>query len=370
MGQDRALAGLPRTGEDRMMAELAPLMLFSITGAMVALPLSPAVIELLRRQDAGPLRTRTDDGRIGNYAQAFRRYIASSQPVIARCGARSSLEEVRLCDGQYALVVGATGHCNEIDLDFPNSVLFSRAAWLRDGQRFMKDVYAADVLHSGKRTIFRAVLGEKDIFLGEGTQVLRWLHAEGNVAAEAGCTLFGRLSAGESINLSTSCRFERVQAAAICAVSAGQTLSCLQERPPAPALKPRKTTEKLGRSRVDGDVHLRLGEMFLGNIIATGSVHVEKDTQIIGSAKAHGKITLHDRAQVHGAVVGNGSVRTGSDCYVEGPLLTEGEIYLGPGTRVGTPNAPTTVSAPRIHLGSGCVVYGTLWAKVEGRVEV
>jgi predicted acyltransferase (DUF342 family) len=109
--------------------------------------------------------------------------------------------------------------------------------------------------------------------------------------------------------------------------------------------------------------------MFLGNIIATGSIHVEKDTQIVGSAKAHGEVHLHDRVRVQGAIVGAGCVHTGSDCYIQGPLLAEREIHLGPGTRVGTSKSPTTVSAPRIYLAPGCVVHGSLWAKIEGQVE-
>jgi len=344
-------------------------MLTSATAAMLALPLVPAGMELIRRRDAAPLAARKDDGNIHNFIVSFRRYIESAQPALASCIARNSMEEVRLRDGQYALVVGVAGHCGEIDPNFPNPALFSRAVWLRDEQQFTKDVYAADVLHAGKHNVFRAVLGEKDIFLGKENQVLRWIHAEGSVIAAAGSNLFGRLSAGKSICVSPGCRFERAHAPIIFAGTDTQVPFATPVPRNGTAAEARKTPEKLGRSRIHGDVRLRSGDIFLGNIIVTGAIQVEKDTQILGSAKAHGDIRLHDRAQIEGAVVSNCSVHTGSNCYVKGPLLAEQEIYLGAGTRVGTPNSPTTVSAPRIRLASGCVIHGTVWARVEGRVE-
>jgi cytoskeletal protein CcmA (bactofilin family) len=354
-----------------MSAGWAPLILVSATGAMMALPMMPAVVELVRRRDAAPLNTRKDDGNIQNFAASFRRYIRTAQPALNSCAERHALQEVRLRDGQYALVVGVSGLCGEIDLSFPNAVLFGRAVWLRDEQVFTKDVYAADVLHAGKKNVFRGVLGEKDIFLGEAGRVLRWIHAEGNVIAEPGVRFYGRLSAGESICLASSCRFERVWAPS---VFVGPNTQSATFSPKQFASKislmtdPRKAIGKLGRSRVDGDVHLRLGEVFLGNIVATGSIHVGEDTQILGSGKAHGEVRIEDRAQIHGAVVGR-SVRIGADCYIQGPLLAEQSIDLGAGTRIGTLESPATVSAPHIRIGAGCVVHGTLWAGREGKVE-
>jgi predicted acyltransferase (DUF342 family) len=337
---------------------------------MLALPLAPAVTELIRRRDAGPLATRKDDGHIGNFAAAFRRYVASLQPSLAACTARNSIVQAQLRDGQWATLVGVAGYCGEIDPNLTTAALFSRAVWLSDGQVFTKDVYAADVLHGGKRNIFRALLGEKDIFLGEETQVLRWIHAEGKVIAAADSSLFGRFSAGEAICLSQGCRFERAHAPAIFAMINAEIPSPSGHSAPVEDRKrPRKAPEKLGRSRIDGDLHLRVREMFLGNIVATGSIQVEQDTQIVGSAKAHGDIHLHDRAQIKGAVVSTASVHTGSNCFIQGPVLAESDVYVGVGTRIGTPDSPTTVSAPRIHLAPGCVIHGTAWARVEGRVE-
>lgn len=354
-----------------MISVWGPLMLTSMTGAILALPFTPALVELVCRRDAGPLETRKDDGDIRNFATAFRSYIAKAKPTLAKCASKQSLEEVQLRDGQWALVIGVFGHCDEIQADFPNLALFSRAVWLRDRQVFKKDVYAADVLHTGKRNVFRAILGEKDIFLEAESQVMRWIHAEESVVTAEGTRLFGRASAGESISLGEGCHFERVHAPSIFAGPGTQAQPAMQTvvRNSADE-QSKKKAGKVCRSRIHGDLRLRLGEMFLGDIVATGSIYVEKETQIVGSAKAHGDIRLDDRAQIEGAVVSAASIRTGSNCYVAGPLVAEHEIHLGAGTRIGNLTSPTTVSAPRIYIARGSIIHGTVCARVEGRVEV
>ena len=73
-----------------MMLLWAPLALTATTGAMIALPLAPAIIEALRRKDASALPTRKDDGNIRNFARSFRRYIEPLQAELASSAARNA----------------------------------------------------------------------------------------------------------------------------------------------------------------------------------------------------------------------------------------------------------------------------------------
>ena len=109
--------------------------------------------------------------------------------------------------------------------------------------------------------------------------------------------------------------------------------------------------------------------MLLGNIIVTGSIQVDERTRIFGSAKSNGDIHLREQAEVQGSLVSTRTIHIASNCSVKGPLLAENEIIIGAGTQIGTPGSPTTVSAPRIRVSPDCVIHGTLWARVEGRVE-
>ena len=349
-----------------MMSLWAPLALTATTGAMIALPLAPAIIEALRRKDASALPTRKDDGNIRNFARSFRRYIEPLQSELASSAARNSIIEARLADGAYVLLVGKEGMYDVPEDTVQTLALFAKQCSLPDNLTFTKDVYAGDLLYSGKRNCFRALLGEDDISLGEESSVLRWLHAEGKVRVGPRSRLFGRASSEKAIYFSSGCSFERTHAPAIF-TSLGSELDVATDATTANPL-PEKV-HKLGQSRINGDLHLSSGEMLLGNIIVTGSIQVDERTRIFGSAKGNGDIELREQAEVQGSLVSTRTIRMASNCCVKGPVLAEDQIIIGAGTQIGTPNSPTTVSAPRIRIAPDCVVHGTLWARVEGRVE-
>ena len=247
-------------------------------------------------------------------------------------------------------------------------VLFALEVQLAEGLTFTKDVYAGATIQGGAHTVFRALLGDADIYLSEDTQVLRWIHAEKNIFAGKNCQLNGRVSAQSSVNLSSGCGFQRMHAPL---VRTALNADSLPEPPhtAADAQPAAKKAQKLGRSRVNGDLHLGTEEMFLGNIIATGSIRVGAGSRIFGSAKGNGDVHLDSSTEVDGSLVSTRSVRIGADSFVKGPLLAEEEIHIGRGTTIGSPECPTTISAPRIYIAPDCTLHGTIWARVEGKIE-
>ncbi len=348
-----------------MTPTLAPVVLMAITGGMIALPLAPAILEIIQRRDAGPLPTRKDEGNIRNFADALRRYIAPVQSHLLDCAGRNTIEESRLLDGAYALLVGKPGIYDVPEEQAKTLILFAKPASLRDQMIFAKDIYAADVLRGGRQNIFRAVLADKDVILAEESQILRWLHANGIVSLGRNSSAFGRLSADKAVRFSSGCGFERVNAPTV--ITMDDALH--PESQPTIARSLRIQEGKLGRSRIRGEIHLGPDEMFLGNIIATGAVRIDEGTRIAGSAKGHKHILLGEGAEVGGSLVSTGDIRMGPNCLVRGPVLADGEIYIGSGTQIGAPGFPTTVSAPRIRVAPGCSFYGTVWARSAGRVE-
>jgi len=349
-----------------MISVWAPLALTAATGGMLALPLAPAVIEILRRKDAGPLPTRKDDGDIRNFARSFRRYIDPLRFQLAASAQQGSITEARLPNGCYALIVGAGGVSPLREQRVETLVLFGKEISLLDQLTFMQDVYAADVIYGGRNNVFRGLLGESDIYLAEGSHVLRWLHAQGQVIVQRSSHLHSRCSSEKAVHFSAGCSFQRVFAPLIVTARQAQptftTEIVVREKPGKPA-------RPLPRSRVHGNLHLGAGEMFLGNIIATGSIRIDEGTRIFGSAKGNGDVQLGPHTRIEGSLISTGSIRIGANCIIKGPVLAEHEIIIEPGVRIGSPESPTTISAPRIRMACDCVTHGTLWARVEGRVE-
>lgn len=345
----------------------APLALTSLTGAMLALPLTPALLEVRRRADAAPIPIQQHDGEIANFARSFRRYIEPLRSELEDCGKAGAIGEGTLPDGRRALLVGQS--CFDRKMRGNSSdplVLFAGRTVLADALRFGGDVYAADTIFAGKNEVFRALLAEKDIFLGEGSRVLRWMHAEDSVYLERDCRLYGRLSAEHAVYMWPGCTFERVHAPRIATVwDDSVPLARTHIATPGSRLD-----QPLRRWRIAGDFTLRPGEELQGNLVASSLVRLGDGCRVLGSIKSHRDTLVGAECEIDGSLVSTTRVRIAGESFVRGPVLAEEEVVIGPGTQIGTPEMLTTVSAPRIRVAPGSLIHGTLWPREKGSVEV
>jgi len=324
---------------------------------MLALPLVPSVAELYRRRDAAPLPTRTDDGKIDNFAKSMREYM---QPLTVLDGAPSC----RLRDGLEGRLLRREGvpFLPETPIDVP--VFAPHSIVFRMPICFSRELYVRGDLGIGDDSLLRAVLVEGDASLGERTTVARWINVTGNLETGPDAQLFGRASAGASITLSCGCTFERVHGEQI---NAGMQRAVAYDT--SPVWRGKSLIDmRLGRVRSNGDFHLRDSDAFHGHIVAVGRVAIEDNVLVIGSIKARTDVEIGSGTNVEGTIVSRGRTLIGSNCYVKGPILSEGEIVIGTGTQIGTPASPTTVSAPHIRIAPGAVVCGAIWARETGEV--
>lgn len=335
----------------------APMFLSAATGSMLALPLVPSLTELRRRRDAAPLPTRIDDGKIDNFAESMKKYM---EPLL-------SLEGKSFC----TMRDGAIGRVLRIE-DIPGlpNTPIDTAAYAPQGLVFplpvcfVHELYVRGNLQIANDSMLRAVLVEGNACLGEGTSVARWIHAQGELEAGPECRLFGRASAKASITLGHGTIFERMHAKII---FAGTQSRCMYEN--SPVWKGKSLMEmRLGRVRSGGDFYLRDSDTFQGHIIASGRVAIGDNVLVLGSVKARKDAEIGAGTLVEGTIVSRGRMSIAGHCYVKGPVLSEGELIIGPGTQIGTPASPTTVSAPRIRIAPGALVFGTLWARESGEV--
>jgi predicted acyltransferase (DUF342 family) len=335
---------------------------------MLAVPLTPALLEVRRRADAAPIPIQQHDGEIANFARSFRRYIEPLLAELEDCGTAGTIAEATLPDGRHALLVASSPFAEKFEGSSNDPlVLFAARTVLADSLVFGADVYAADTLFAGKHEVFRALLAEKDIFLGEGSQVLRWMHAEDSAYLERNCAAFGRLSAGHAIYMWPGCKFERVHAPRVATVwdESGFPLARTDVGSPGSRLD-----RPLRRWRVAGDFTLRPGEELQGNLVATSTVRLGDGCRVVGSIKSHGDTLVGAECEIDGSVVSTSCVRIAGECFVRGPVLAEEEVVIGPGAQIGAPGMLTTVSAPRIRIAPGTLIHGTLWPREKGSVEV
>jgi hypothetical protein len=359
----------------------APLALTAVTAVLVVLPVTPALYELWKRSDASPLPTSRHDGRIANFADVLQTRLEPLRPQLERCCAERTVSRTSLA-GMEILLVG-TGN---FDFDSEqtrgiSTLMFGEAAQIPAGKIVDADVYADGPMVLGENAALRAAFGRDDVILEKNSTVLRWLHGDGSIYLRPGSTVYGRLSAGLSIRLERGCAFQHMHAPQILTVDSDDTRALPASA--AFACRAQKNLEENAgrgstgdlfatsrpRLRIEGDFALPPGETLDANVIATGELHIGRGARLLGSAKSYRDTVIDEDACVHGSIVCGGTVWLGPRTFAAGPVMAEKDVLIARGARVGSPDAPTTISSSGANIAAGCQLHGTVWARVRGNIE-
>lgn len=352
-----------------MTTYLAFAALLGVVSLMLILPVVPAFVELLRKSDAVPLSVVPENaGEIRHFANSFRTFIRKLEPTLQQCIALRTTPTGTLADGTDYLVLS---HADDtpVFLDSQNSVRRLVIAvgvdlTVRPEISFSNDIYARGQLLGGEKNTYRAILGERDVQLGRYSRVMRWVHSGGDLNAEHGCRLYGRASSDCVLRLRSRCSFARLNAPRI---QIGQAENNDLAQPESDlgastgSVMPRRYLQ-------DGDFAIRPGQVIRGNIVIRGRLRIGFGARVFGSVKGGRDVVLERNVLVEGSLVGADKVHIGPGCSVHGPVVAEREMFIASGTRCGSLQKPTTVSAPRITVEEGVVVFGTLWARESGQV--
>ena len=350
-----------------MNAGLAKVLLVLFAGFLFVLPLLPALRELRIKRDAQPLDViQQYAGEIRHFSYGFRTYITDLLVPLQECVSSGTTACGTMPDGDPYLLIGraddmqfvgpggTTATCQSvvvagIDVVFPNGITFA------------KEVYAAGEFSGGEKAVFRALLGEKAVHMGQASTVIRWAHAVGAFRAERDCDLYGRISSDREIQLASGCSFQRLNAPRIVLGHSNAEESNVG----AETLSP---TQPTGRRLVDEDLEIQPGEIVSTNIVTRGKLYIGAGAQVLGSVKSHQHMVVAAGVHVGGSLISASTMRIGPDCRITGPVIAESEIAIETGTRCGSARFPTTVSAPTIEIADGVTVFGTIWARTEGQV--
>lgn len=344
-----------------------------VVSLMFMLPLVPALVELRRKSDALPLKVvQQNAGEIRHFAHSFRTYIKGLEPIMQRCVASGTTDTGTLPDGEEYVVLGRADEPLMLALqqrDAVHPVVIAAGVDLAipaEGT-FSKDIYAGGHFIGGDKNSYRAILGEGSVRLGGASQVMRWVHAAGEFTAGIGSSLQGRVSSDSLIRLHGDCSFLRLNAPCIetgpAAIPADTTTSH-SILPANPDSVPSQ------RFLHDGDFEVQPGRVISSNIVIRGKLRIRSGARVCGSVKSEKDMVLEDGVSVEGSLISANKMRIGPHCAIHGPVVAERELAIATGTRCGTFEHPTTVSAPQIEVEEGVVVFGTLWARERGQVVV
>lgn len=337
------------------------LALLAVTLLWFLLPLIPALRELYRPTDIAPLKVvDRSSGHVAYFARNFKQYLERALPVEAGAGDYSG----RMLEGTEFLRVNLrpTAITEAEQRTHNRIVVFDTPLTLEGHETFLLEVYARAALVAGPRTVFRALYGERELALGEGTQVLRWTHATGKLSVGAQSELRGRVSSDAAVLLGSGVLFERIGAPVISVGGGGD----VQEPPPPPPATPQsyrlpEDAKQVGdHVRIEGDVAIPEGVQVSSNLVVAGRLRLGLGAIVDGSVKAHREIVLGDEARITGSAVSRTRITLGQAAWVGGSAIAERSVLLGRDAVVGSPTQPATVAATDIELANGATVYGQI----------
>ena len=338
---------------------------------MLMLPVLPAFLELKRKSDALPLSViQQHAGEIRHFANSFRTYMQKLEPLLQQCAADGTTDTGQFGDGEEYVVLGRADEPLMLALqqrDALRPVVIASGVDLAipDGGTFSKEIFATAEFIGGEKNRYRAILGEKNVWLGGASQVMRWVHAAGEFTAGPGSRLHGRVSSDLLIRLQHNCQFARLNAPRIETGLATHPADPIPADSICPANQYSVSTERLLH---DGDFEVQPGEVVSRNIVVRGRLRIRAGARIRGSVKSELAMVLENGVSVEGSLISATQMQVGPNCAIHGPVIAEREISIATGTRCGTLDHPTTVSAPRVRVEEGVTVFGTLWAREGGEV--
>ncbi len=360
-----------------------------VTALLFTLPLVPGLIELIRPTDVKPLRVSQDyDSNPMHFADGFRDYIRTNFRDIHSTQNHNG----RLIDDTRYQLVGEKGIPNLDATNITTKLLLSaHPLTLPAGELFESEIYGRQSIMTGERSHFRAIMADDTLMLREHSTVLRWAHSEGEMVVGRHTKLFGRATSRHSIILGDGVHFERLHAPKIMTtvtknprVAAPVALATLNTLPDVKVQSGRRWV-------LNGHLDFPANNLFDGDIVTGTTATIGSHAHIKGSVKCNAgddiayhlhtsgvptrttrkmaRCEIGTHVRIDGSLVSSHDLIIGEHCRIFGPVIAEGLLIIGAGTIIGSPECPTTVTAPRIIVESGCVIYGTLWATESGLVR-
>lgn len=330
------------------------------TIAWIALPFIPALVELLKPNDASPLNAVGQDaGKLTYFATSFTERMTQE-------GLLGTSVPPKLSDGSKVRVHNAMTPLVVAREPVTDVVVLMDDTPIPTGASIATECLARRTFHSGANGTYRAILGQRDVQLGEGSTVLRWVHANGRLEAAQGTRLLGRATSDREILLDPNVQFDRLDAPMV-RVGGGGTLETpiMPVSAYAPFVPEHAIALGHGYWRVTGDLVVPTDTSLAGSVIVRGNVIVSEGARIEGSIKAHGSMHVKTGAVVTGAVTARGRIVIEDGARLSGPVISETKITIGSSV-VGIASKRTTVTAPRVELRTGATVYGAVMSADGG----
>ncbi len=234
---------------------------------------------------------------------------------------------------------------------------------------FEKEIYGSQNVEIGAGSDVRAVYSTENIILENDTSVVRWVDAEGTVAAYDNCDLGISITSNSRLSIGKNCQFQRIFAPEICL---GQYPEALGE----PVVGVGKGYYPIGVRDVE-ERHIKYVNKEMANdegfvdstIISSKNITVTEGIKVRGDLRSHKGVRLCAGSMVTGNVFAETDIMLEKGAAVFGNIFSQGNVYLSEGATVGKKGAISSIIVrDKMEVEPGVFVYGYVSCEKGGMV--
>lgn len=225
---------------------------------------------------------------------------------------------------------------------------------------FEKEIYSAeDVALRYRDVTLRAAFAERNMLIGDGVNVIRWVDAGETMAVYNNCNLGISATAEERLSVGVNCKFRRLYAREICLGQIPERLyDPMSDKDPKIFRLPvfdevKRNITSVNMEKVNDD---GVAEY---SIVSRFAVDILEDVIVQGDIRSHGDVYLHDNCVVCGNVFAERDVHLGRNAAILGNVFCQGSVYMEERSMVGRKGRICSVVArDNITVEPDCTVYG------------
>lgn len=237
------------------------------------------------------------------------------------------------------------------------------------GTKFRKEIYGGENIYIEDDVTLRGVYSEKDMIIGKGTKIMRWIDAEGTIAIYDDCDLGISASSGSRISIGQNCEFQRIYAPEIyMGQYPKQILDPTEGKDSRIYRLPVQTAKEKNIRYISNEMINEEGIVDY-SILSWKNISVTENIIVKGDIRSSKGVRLFDGAIVVGNVFAEKDIILGRNACVLGNVFSQEDVYLEEGAVVGKKGSISSIIARgKVTVEVGTFVFGHINSGKGGKI--
>lgn len=326
-----------------------------------ALPFSPAIVEIIRKQDNYPLFISMEYKKDPRYFfNSFKKIINKA---VTGLTDKNQVREVMLSKKENVQITESLRIPAATQVEH---LLYVKGDMISDvGVHFKKEIYVSGNAYIGSDNVLRALAVEGNTKIAVGTTFKRWLDTQGNLEVGSNCFLGISATCGGKLCLAEDCSFRRLYGMPIIT----RNMSDVTEAENPAALSAYLSAEQELSFIRKTDRVIAQESVLKGNFLFLKDLRVGRNSVVNGSVKCYGDMELEENVTVYGNIFADGKITVGKGAIIGGHVFSQESILISEHSVISKPDVIKSVLGKKsVRLAPYVTIYGYISTEGKGRV--